>query len=206
MIDLTALQPLQLDALREVANIGAGHAATALSELTRRPVMVNVPRVALLRADEARQNLGPLGTVFAAVRLAIAGDLTSRALLLFDREAALRLCRLVVAGPPGTDGALTELEASALREVSNILTSAYTNALSTFLGLVLLPSVPELCVDRLEPIVESPLFGFGRRGQALCVETRFRFRDDSRPIAATFFLFPGAGALSTIFKAIRLHP
>src|SRR5207245_3831166 len=83
MEDVRDLKALQLDALKEVANIGAGHAATALSQLTNRRIMISVPEINIARLEEVPELLGNAGEVVAAVLMHMLGDLTGRTLLLF---------------------------------------------------------------------------------------------------------------------------
>jgi chemotaxis protein CheC len=201
------LEPLQVDALAEVANIGAGHAATALSEMTHRPVAVTIPRVSLVRLEQAAECVGLPAETFVAILLPIGGDVTGRALLLFDRASARSLCRILLGYASDASAPFTAVERSALKELGNILTSAYTTALGSFTGLALLPSVPDLVVDRLEAVLASFLVDRGRRADhVLCVETQFHFREEDQRLSGTFILMPDADALRTIFRAIRLEP
>jgi chemotaxis protein CheC len=209
---MNRVQPLgllQLDALREVANIGAGHAATALSEMTRRPVMVTVPRVRFFPISDAAEELGPPRGIFAGVILPIVGEVTGRTLILIDEGGAGALCRILVGRDVKDISSLTEIQASALKELGNILTSAYTNALSSFLNLMLLPAVPELLVHPLRDVLAHPLLQSDNPDTpVLCVETRFRLRHDEggeRQVSANFLLIPDIEALPAIFQAIHLE-
>src|SRR5215210_970512 len=92
MEDVRDLKESQLDAIREVANIGAGHAATALSEMTNRKIMITVPRVKIRPVEDACDMVGPPDQVVASVLMHVMGDLTGRAMLLFPERAALTLC------------------------------------------------------------------------------------------------------------------
>src|SRR5438876_1238209 len=90
MEDVRELKELQIDALREVANIGAGHAATALSQLTNRRIMISVPQINIARLEEVPDLLGNPQDVVAAVLMHMLGDLTGRTLLLFPAAEGLR--------------------------------------------------------------------------------------------------------------------
>src|SRR2546423_15574514 len=90
MEDVRDLKELQIDALREVANIGAGHAATALSQLTNRKIMISVPQINIVRLEEVPDLLGTPQDVVAAVLMHMLGDLTGRTLLLFPESVARR--------------------------------------------------------------------------------------------------------------------
>ncbi len=131
--------------------------------------------------------------------------MTGRTLLMFDVAAARSLCAILLRRPVSAAAAFQEIEESALKELANILISAYTTALSTFLGLVLLPSLPELAVDRpraiFDPMFRDPAH---RSNPVLCVETRFRLPDEEGQLSANFLLIPDPEALPTIFRSIRL--
>jgi chemotaxis protein CheC len=130
MDDVRELKARQLDALKEVANIGGGHAATALSTMTNRRVMISVPRVNVVRLEEVPDLIGAPNEVVAAVLMHMLGDLTGRTLLLFPEPVSLRLCDMLLRRPAGGTTALGTLEQSALKEAGNILSGAYMNALS----------------------------------------------------------------------------
>jgi len=99
MDDVRELHALQRDALREVANIGAGHAATALSQLTNRRIMISVPEVNIARLEEVPEILGKADEVVAAVLMHMMGDLTGRTLVLFPEECAHTLCDILLRRP-----------------------------------------------------------------------------------------------------------
>ena len=125
MEDARGLKELQLDALREVANIGAGHAATALSQMTNRTIMISVPEVNVRPLEEVTDLLGSPDAVIAAVLMQMMGDLTGRALVLFPEDSARSLCDILLSRAPGTSSTFGPMEQSGLKEVGNILVSAY---------------------------------------------------------------------------------
>jgi chemotaxis protein CheC len=205
MEDVRDLKESQLDAMREVANIGAGHAATALSQMTNRTIMINVPRVKIKPLEDAGDMLGPPDQVVASVLMHMMGDLTGRAMLLFPEPAALVLCDYLFRRERGTTTAFGEMEQSSLKEAGNILASAYLNALSDFMGMMLVPSVPSLVIDLSGAILTSAHLNFGHdREYALCVETSFRSEGSTESMAGHFLLLPDLASLQSIFDAIRI--
>jgi chemotaxis protein CheC len=205
MDDVRDLKDLQLDALKEVANIGAGHAATALSQLTDRRIMINVPEIEITRLEDIPNTFGDPEAVVAAVLMHVLGDLTGRTLLLLPEENARLLCDLLLRRPPGTSTGIGELEASSLKEAGNILAGAYLNALSDFMGMMLLPSVPSLVVDLSGAVLTTAFLNFGQdRDFVFCVETNFRFTETDRALTGHFLLLPDLASLRAIFEAIRL--
>lgn len=205
MVDLRELKELQLDALREVANIGAGHAATALSQLTDRRIMISVPQIYVERLEQVPDLLGDSDEVVAAVLMHMLGDLTGRMLLVVPQSNALLLSDLLLRREPGTTTEFGDLEQSSLKEAGNILGGAYMNALSDFMGMMLLPSVPSLAVDLAGAVLSTTHLSFGRdKDVVFCVETNFHFEEADATLRGHFLLLPDLASLKTIFDAIRI--
>ncbi|MGH7700372.1 MAG: chemotaxis protein CheC [Gemmatimonadales bacterium] len=204
MDDVRELKALQLDALKEVANIGAGHAATALSQLTNRRIMISVPEINVARLEEVPELLGNPQEVVAAVLMHMLGDLTGRTLLLFPEMVARRLCDMLLRRPLGSTAAFDAIEQSCLKEAGNILSGAYMNALSDFMGMLLLPSVPSLVVDLSAAVLTTTYLNFGHdRDVVFCVETEFHI-DSAEGLRGHFLLLPDLASLKAIFDAIRV--
>jgi len=204
MEDVRDLKALQIDALREVANIGAGHAASALSQMTDRRIMISVPQINIARLEDVSGLLGQPTDVVAAVLMHMLGDLTGRTLLLLPEAAGRRLCDMLLRRPPGTTTAYDTLEQSCLKEAGNILSGAYMNALSDFMGMLLLPSVPSLVVDLSAAVLTTTYLNFGHeRDFVFCVETEFQIEAEEG-LRGHFLLLPDLASLKAIFDAIRL--
>jgi chemotaxis protein CheC len=205
MEDVRDLKALQLDALREVANIGAGHAATALSQMTNRTIMIAVPEVNVRALEEVTDLVGRPDEVIAAVLMHMMGDLTGRTLVLFPEGSARTLCDILLRRSPGTTREFGAMEQSGLKEAGNILASAYLNALSDFMGMMLVPSVPSLVIDLNAAILTTTYLNFGHdRDFVFCVETSFRVEGAIEPLRGHFLLLPDTPSLRAIFDAIRL--
>jgi len=147
----TTYSDQQLDALRELANIGSGTAATALSTMLGRPIDVSVPNALALPLADAVDAAGPADSPVTAVVLPIFGDIEAIVLLLFPPEDANVLCGLLGVEPD------TEVGLSALGEIGNILGSAYVGALGMMTGLEIEPAPPESATDMLGAIVATVL-------------------------------------------------
>jgi chemotaxis protein CheC len=133
---------LQASALREVGNIGAAHAATALSEMVGRPVDLSWAEALIVPQSRVAEHTGSPLAASVAVTVPLAHE-AGNVVVLLSRDAADSLCRVV--GADFDD----EVGRSALREIVNILTGSYLAALSELTGLVLEPHPPELEVDLL---------------------------------------------------------
>jgi chemotaxis protein CheC len=205
MNDLMSLKPMQLDALREVANIGAGHAATALSHMTSQRIMISVPRLSVTPIEEVPPHIGPPEEPVAAVLMNMLGDLTGRTLLVFPKPTAMRLAEMMLHRPAGSIAELGTLEQSALKEAGNILSGAHMNALSDFMGIMLLPSPPSLVIDMSRAVLTTAYLQFSDDpNYVFCVETEFYLRDDEERVRGFFLLLPDAASLRAILRAVRL--
>ena len=205
MDDIRSLKPNQLDALREVANIGAGHAATALSQMTGCTIMISVPTINIARLEDVPPQVSGPEEPVASVLMHMLGDLTGRTLLVFPKPTAIRLSELMLRRPHGSSKDLGELEQSAIKEAGNILSGAYMNALSDFMGLMLLPSPPSLAVDMSDAVLTTAYLQFGSdRDYVFCVESEFYLQDIGERLRGFFLLLPDYASLQAILKAVRV--
>jgi chemotaxis protein CheC len=205
MEDIRSLKAIQIDALREVANIGAGHAATALSQMTGNTIMISVPTINIARLEDVPPQIAEPEEPVAAVLMNMLGDLTGRALLVFPRPTALRLSALMLRRTEHASADLGTIEQSALKEAGNILSGAYLNALSDFMGLMLIPSPPSLAVDMSSAVLTTAYLQFGTdRDYVFCVETEFFMQELQERLRGFFLLLPDVASLHAILRAVRL--
>jgi chemotaxis protein CheC len=205
MNDIKALKDVQLDALREVANIGAGHAATALSQMTGSTIMISVPTINISSLEDVPTQISEPEEPIAAVLMHMLGDLTGRTLLVFPRPTAMRLAELMLRRPAGSSQEMGALEQSAIKEAGNILSGAYMNALSEFMGLMLLPSPPSLAIDMSSAILTTAYLQFGTdRDHVFYVESQFFLQEQNEHLRGFFLLLPDLASLQAILRAVRL--
>jgi chemotaxis protein CheC len=199
-----SLRALQIDALCETANIGAGHAATALSQMTGSKIMIQVPSIAVTSLAEIPRFDADEEPV-AAVMMQMLGDLTGRTLLIFPRPTVMRMAEMMLHRPLESTIALGELEQSAIKEAGNILSGAYMNALSDFLGVLLLPSPPTLVIDKSSAVLSNALASpHVDPGTIICVESEFIFIDTAQHVRGFFLLLPDPPSLQVMMRALRL--
>ena len=207
MEDIRSLKAIQLDALREVANIGAGHAATALSQMIGGTIMISVPTINISRLEDVPPQVSGPEEPVAAVLMHMLGDLTGRTMLVFPRQTAVRLTELMMHRPQKDDGEseLSEMAQSAIKEAGNILSSAYMNALSKFMGLMLLPSPPSLAIDMSTAVLTTAYLQFGsERDYVFCIESEFMMMDTSERLRGFFLLIPDTDSLAKILRVVRV--
>lgn len=188
---------LQLDALRELANIASGNAATALSQMLGREVELSVPRVLALPLSDAVEACGPADEAVSAVVIPLEGDIDGVVLLLIPRTDARTLCGLL-----GVE-ARSEYGDSALREIGNILATSCLNALSSITGLRLGPRPPHLTTDMLGAIVSSVLAHTSARADVVLVlNSELEVADE--PCSISFLLLPAEGGVSELLAPLGL--
>ncbi len=194
----------QLDALREIGNIGAGNSATALSQLINRRIEMNVPNVTIVPLEEVPELVGGPETVVVGVFLRVYGKAPSNILFLMPQDSAFYLVDTLMGKQRGETKSLDFMDQSALMEIGNILSGAYLNALFNFTQLALLPSIPALAMDMAGAILNVVLVQLGQMGDhALVIETKFISEDDG--INGHFFLVPDPGSLETILSAVGVE-
>jgi chemotaxis protein CheC len=173
MSPLSRLTEKQIDIIREIGNIGMGHAATAMSQLIGQKVMLRVPQITITDITRVPDLLGGAEKLVVGITLQILGDARGNILLIFPRESALRLLSSLISSDE-KGWVLDELSSSALREVGNILASAYLNALGSLLRLSLIPSIPLLAYDMAGAVVDHVLIELSRAGEeVMVVKTEF---------------------------------
>ena len=171
----------------------------AFLKLTSQRLFQNIARL-----EEVPGLIGDPQEVVAAVLMHMLGDLTGRTLLLFPEPVGRQLCDMLLKRPLGTTKAFETIEQSCLKEAGNILSGAYMNALSEFMGMLLLPSVPSLVVDLSAAVLTTTYLNFGHdRDFVFCVETEFNI-DAQDGLRGHFLLLPDLASLKAIFDAIRL--
>ncbi len=205
MSEIERFGETQMDVLREVGNIGAGHAATALSKLLGKPVDMDVPRVNLVPFDDIAEQVGGAEAVVAAVFLRVEGDAPGNLFFLLSIDSAKQLLLELLAMETGEGSPFTELEVSALSEIGNILAGSYLSSLADLTRLNLSPTVPGFAVDMAGAILAYGLLQFGDMGdKALLIETSFF--DGIDRVEGNLFLIPDPEAFATIFASLGVPP
>ena len=196
------LNNVQMDILKETSNIGMGHAATALSQMIGHPVKLRVPHVTITKISQVPEYLGGAEKMMVGITLQVLGDARGSIMLLFPQESAHRLlCNLI--GDQGKVLIMNEVTISTLKEVGNILASAYLSALGSMLHKTLIPSVPLLAYDMAGAVVDYVLIDLSKSSDlAMLVETDFIGESSSDlAIKGHFFLIPDPSTLDMFLDA-----
>jgi chemotaxis protein CheC len=188
---------LQLDALRELANIGSGTAGTALSSMLGRSVDISVPNAVVLPFAEAVEATGPAEAEVTGIVLGVVGEMAGTVLLLVPPEDAVTLCRML-----GLE-ADSEYAESALGEIGNVVGTSYINALAAMTGLTLEPTPPATATDMLAAIVESVLSVHAVGGDAaLLLDSQLRVEGEDCSIS--FVLVPDQGGVDQVLERLGM--
>ncbi|SDJ71993.1 chemotaxis protein CheC [Sediminibacillus albus] len=200
------LSNYQLDTLKEIGNIGAGNAATALSKLLDRKIDMKTPSVRITSFDETMEMVGGAETVIVSVFLRIEGEAPGSMFYVFSPEQAEQFVHQITgneefsfANPP-----YPEMGLSILHEIGNILAGSYLTALSDFTLINMQPSVPSLTMDMAGAIISEGLMELSRESDyAIIIDTTIQEPGaDKQNIQGHFFLLPDPESFEKIFAAL----
>ncbi|MGN7478506.1 chemotaxis protein CheC [Solibacillus silvestris] len=198
---------LHLDVLKEIGNIGAAHAATALSSLLQKKIDMRVPDVKMVSFNEMMELAGGSENVVVGIYLRIEGDAEGSMFFILPIEQANRFIRRLIQDesfdfktPP-----YSELGLSAMQEMGNILSGSYLSALSDFTGLKIYPTVPGLSIDMFGAIISIGLIELSQISDTVIVINTSIYEEaisDDEAVKGHFFLLPEPESFETIFKAL----
>ncbi|NLP15699.1 MAG: chemotaxis protein CheC [Clostridiales bacterium] len=198
---------MQYDVLREIGNIGAGNATTALSQMINSKVSMNVPKVELLEFKELSDIVGGAERIVVGILFTLEGDIDGMMMFMMDKEASKHLVDILLGNLQSSeivDGDdFSEMGLSALNEIGNIISGAYLSSLSSLTNLTITPSIPYMAIDMAGAILSVPAIEFGKIGdKALLIETEFGDKDNS--VNGYFILIPSLQSYSAILKSLGL--
>lgn len=204
---ISKISSLHLDILKEIGNIGAGNAATALSKLLNKKIDMKVPDVRIVSFDEMMNMAGGTENVVAGVFLRIEGEAPGSIFFVLPIGQAERFIQQMLGdesfslqSPP-----YSELGLSALQEVGNILSGSYLSSLSDFTNLSLYPSVPALSIDMVGAIISYGLIELSHVSDyAIVIDTALNEDENTNTdcVKGHFFLLPDPSSFDIIFKAL----
>ena len=172
---LDNLNDLQFDVLKEIGNIGAGNATTALAKMMNMKIDMNVPRVDLVPFTNLPDIFGSPEEVLAGILVQLDGDIKGMMMFLVKEKSAHNLVNSLMGGMIQSSGdGFSDMELSALGEIGNIIIGAYLSAMSNLTSLKISSSVPYISIDMAGALLSVPAIEFGKLGdKVLLIETRF---------------------------------
>jgi chemotaxis protein CheC len=204
--DLDNLNDMWEDVFKEIANIGSGNAATALSALLNRPIAQSLPEILLVPLSEVPQIMGGAEKVVVAGLLAISGEISGYLLMILDIDQAEKIIAMV-AGEPACDddgSALRRFSVfgkSVLSETVNIMGGSYLTAICDFTELEAAPSVPCLCVDMTGAVLNIAIAEIGKTGDYAILFRSELFNDNER-IDGNLLLIPDEHSCKKIMGSL----
>ena len=177
-IDLNQLNDIQYDVLREIGNIGAGNATTALSQMLNQKMDMSVPNVALLPFNEISDVMGSEDQTVVGIMLGFEGDVEGMMMFLFDTKSAHHLVNTLMMRDKEDgveEGAeFSDMDMSALNEIGNIVSGSYLTAISKLTNLKMISTVPEMTIDMIGALLSVPASEFGKYGdKLLLIQSQF---------------------------------
>ncbi|MEK4424450.1 chemotaxis protein CheC [Solibacillus sp. FSL K6-1523] len=201
------INSIHLDVLKEIGNIGAAHAATALSDLLQKKIDMRVPNVEMVSFNDMMELAGGSENVVVGIFLRIEGDAEGSMFFILPIEQANRFIRRLIHDESFDFYApsVPELGLSAMQEMGNILSGSYLSALSDFTGLKIYPTVPGLSVDMFGAIISIGLIELSQVSDTVIVINTAIFEEDIKDeeaVRGNFFLLPNPESFEAIFKAL----
>jgi chemotaxis protein CheC len=202
-VDLNNMEGVYFDVLREIGNIGAGNATTALAQMLNTKVDMHVPKVDLLEFSEVGEAMGGEEQIMAGIYLIVEGDISGSIMFLLEKSSAKALvAKLMGTTSENPDGEFDEMELSALKEIGNIITGSYLSSLSTLTNLNIYPTPPDICIDMCGAILSVPAIEFGAiSDKMLLIATEFT---DDIKLEGYFILVPDLESYDKILTSLGM--
>jgi chemotaxis protein CheC len=196
------LTDLQKDALKEVGNIGAGHAATALSQLLNTTIKLSEPRIDVIKFRDLASRVGYENRVVAALHMYVRGEAPGQMVVLFDRENALEFVQVFIKRIIGDIQIFDSIVDSTLKELGNIIAGSYLTALISLTGINLLPSVPTLSYGTIQAAFRT-LMSILPDQDVFLIESSFL--DKGTTVSGQFILIPETGSLTPLLSVFGVE-
>jgi chemotaxis protein CheC len=197
-----------LDDFKEIGNIGAGNAASALASLLDIKITMSLPDASVVPFSGIVDIMHGPETLVAGVLVDISGDLNGYILLLLEMNDAMTMVAQALKEPPrkldATDFTLTDMESDTLLEISNILVGSFLSAISSFTGLRVRPSVPQIAIDMLGAIISISTIEYGKIGDTVLF-LKTQFHDATGETVGHFFMIPDYNSYRILIKSLGLE-
>ncbi len=202
MSQTLTLTELQRDALKEVGNIGAGHAATALSQLLNATVKLSEPTIDVLKYRDLATRIGHGDRPVAALHMYVRGEAPGQMIVLFDRDQALDFVNVFIKRIIGDIQIFDSIVDSTLKELGNIIAGSYLTALISLTGVNLLPSVPTLSYGTIQAAFRT-LMSILPDQDVFLIESQFL--DKQKTVSGQFILIPETGSLEPLLSVFGVN-
>ena len=199
---LNHVNDMYMDVLREIGNIGAGNATTAIAQMLGARLNMEVPNVQLMEASELGGAICDEEETVVGIFLEVQGEIDGSMMFLMNMESAHIIVNKLMMRDDNYREPFDEMDLSALKEIGNIIAASYLSALATLTNLRIAPSVPYISVDMAAAILSVPAIMFGQYGDnALFIETEF---GDDKEMQGYFILMPEQDSYGKILGALGI--
>lgn len=199
---LEEVNNMYLDVLRELGNIGAGNATSAIANMLGMKMDMHVPSIRLMEVSKLGMAIGEEDETIVGIFLEVEKDINGSMMFLMEIPSARYLVNKLMMQDTSADTPFGEMELSALKEVGNIIAGSYLSALSSLTNLVILPSIPYIAVDMAASILSVPAIEFGQYGDnALLIQTEICADIE---INGYFILMPEQDSYEKILTALGI--
>jgi chemotaxis protein CheC len=194
------LNSMQLDVLKELGNIGAGNAVTALSKMLNKKINMEVPQVRILELAEVSEVFGGAEAPVTGIYLRMEGDISGNIMFLLPMESSRVLLDMLMGGYRDGDE-FDEMDLSALEEIGNILAGSYTSSLAAMTGMNIRVSVPALAIDMAGAVLSVPIIQFGHIGDSvMLIETHFS--EGNKHVKGNLLLIPDVESFVNLLEKL----
>ena len=197
------IDSVQLDILKEIGNIGAGNATTALSQLINKRIDMGIPVVKVLEFKELSEVLGGAENPIVGILLGLEGEISGMIMFVLEQSAAHILINMLMGKNIDNFEDFDDMDLSALKEIGNIISGAYLSSLSSLTSLKILATVPYMAIDMAGAILSVPAIEFGKVGdKALLIQTDFG--GDRENVFGYFILIPDMPSYGIILRSLGI--
>lgn len=202
--DFNNIDGLHLDILREIGNIGAGNATTALSQLINKRIDMGIPKVNVLEFKDLSEVLGGAENPIVGILLGVEGQINGMMMFVLEQRSAHNLVNMLMGRDMEGFNDFTEMDLSALNEIGNIIAGAYLSSLSSLTNLKIIATVPYMAIDMAGAILSVPAIEFGKIGdRALLIQTDFG--GELERVFGYFILIPDMESYTTILQSLGIQ-
>lgn len=202
-LDFDCINDVQFDVLREIGNIGAGNATTALSQMIDRKIDMKVPKVELLNFNELPNIVGGAENLVVGILLTLEGEINGMMMFMLEQKSAHNLVNLLMGRNIENFESFDEMDKSALKEIGNIISGAYLYSLSSLTNLRIVQSIPYMAIDMAGAILSVPAIEFGKVGdKALLIQSHFG--EEALNVDGYFILIPTMESYDIILNSLGM--
>jgi chemotaxis protein CheC len=204
MNETMSLSEMQRDALQEVANIGASHAATALSKMVNKPIQVGIPRIDVVPIEESIQTVPQTDPVIG-VFLQMAEETPLYVMVLLSKKSAFYLANLLLNQPEETRDSFSEMEESALMEVSNVMMSSFFDSITQLINVSMVPGPPVIAFDMPAAILDYALIKVGSVADSVLLFETAVSEEGTNTFDVNMFLIPEPQTIDIILEKLGMN-